>query len=105
MCGGFAVQEHGYPRFTVDVGIIVPDVTLAREKLCLNGFRANPGSAMTVTDRETKAEVDLLPAGRKVDPGPLCLPVPTQVSDEPQILTLEKLISAKLSTYMGRGID
>jgi hypothetical protein len=20
VCGGFAVQEHGYPRFTVDVG-------------------------------------------------------------------------------------
>jgi hypothetical protein len=26
VCGGFAVQEHGYPRFTVDVDIIVPDV-------------------------------------------------------------------------------
>ena len=33
VCGGFAVQEHGYPRFTVDVDIIVPDVQLAREKL------------------------------------------------------------------------
>jgi hypothetical protein len=33
VCGGFAVQEHGYPRFTVDVDIIVPDVDLAREKL------------------------------------------------------------------------
>jgi hypothetical protein len=52
--GGFAVQEHGYPRFTVDVNIIVPDVELAREKLSMNGFRANPGSTMTVTDRETK---------------------------------------------------
>jgi len=27
------------------------------------------------------------------------------LSDEPQILSLEKLISAKLSTYLGRGID
>jgi hypothetical protein len=33
ICGGFAVQEHGYPRFTVDVDIIVPDVELARQKL------------------------------------------------------------------------
>ena len=32
VCGGFVVQEHGYPRFTVDVDIIVPDVQLAREK-------------------------------------------------------------------------
>lgn len=105
VCGGFAVQEHGYPRFTVDVDIIVPDVDFARGKLCMNGFKENPGSQMTVTDRETKVEIDLLPAGGKVDPGPLTLPVPTHVSDEPQILRLEGLISSKLSTYIGRGID
>ncbi len=94
VCGGFAVQEHGYPRFTVDVDIIVPDVEFAIEKLSLNGFRANPGSKMTVTDRDTKVEVDLRSGGK-----------PTCVSDQPQILSLEKLISAKLSTYMGRGIE
>jgi hypothetical protein len=105
VCGGFAVQEHGYPRFTVDVDIIVPDVKLAREKLTMNGFKANPGSKMTVTDRETNVEVDLLPGGKKIDPGPLTLPMPTQVSDTPQILILEKLISSKLSTYMGRGVE
>ena len=104
ICGGFAVQEHGYPRFTVDVDIIVPDVDFAREKLGLNGFRENPGSKMTVTDRETRVEVDLLPGGSKVDSGPLTLPVPTQVSDEPQIIALQGLISSKLSTYIGRGI-
>src|SRR5882762_4089066 len=76
VCRGFAVQEHGYPRFTVDVDIIVPDVELAREKLCMNGFKTNPGSKMTLTDRETKVEIDLLPAGSKIDPGPLTLPLP-----------------------------
>src|SRR5205809_7450710 len=86
VCGGFAVQERGYPRFTVDVDIIVPDVALALEKLSMNGFKENPGSKMTVTDRETKVEVDLLPGGKKVDPGPLALPMPTHVSDKPQIL-------------------
>ncbi|HKA02326.1 MAG TPA: hypothetical protein VKE70_37705 [Candidatus Solibacter sp.] len=105
VCGGFAVQEHGYPRFTVDVDIIVPDVELAIEKLSLNGFKANPGSKMSVTDRETKVEVDLLPGGRKVDPGPLTFPMPTAVSDTPQILSLAQLISAKLSTYIGIGIQ
>jgi hypothetical protein len=104
ICGGFAVQEHGYPRFTVDVDIIVPDVDFAREKLGMNGFKENSGSKMTVTDRETKVEVDLLPAGGKVDQGPLALPVPTHVSDEPQVLSLGDLISSKLSTYIGRGI-
>lgn len=98
VCGGFAVQERGYPRFTVDVDIIVPDVDLAIEKLSMNGFRQNPGSKMTVTDRETKVEVDLLPGG-------LTLPLPTHVSEEPQILSLERLISAKLSTYIVHGID
>lgn len=37
VCGGFAVQEHGYPRLTVDVDVIVPDVEIARDKLCMNG--------------------------------------------------------------------
>ena len=105
VCGGYAVQEHGYPRFTVDVDLIVPDVELAHEKLTLNGFRENPGSAMTVTDRETKIEVDLLPGGRKVDSGPLTLPMPTVVSSEPQFLTLERLISAKLSTHIARSVQ
>jgi hypothetical protein len=104
VCGGFAVQEYGYPRFTVSVDIIVPDVGVAREKLCINGFKENPGSQMTVTGRETKVEVDLLPGGSKVDPGPLTFPMPTLASGEPQILTLHALISAKLSTYIGRGI-
>lgn len=105
VCGGFAVQERGYPRFTADIDLIVPDVAFAAEKLSLNGFRRNPGSTMTLTDRTTKVEVDLLPGGQKLDQGPLVLPMPTQVSAEPQILTLEQLIAAKLSTYLGRGIE
>src|SRR6266536_3849224 len=59
VCGGFAVQEHGYPRFTVDVDIIVPDVEFACEKLSMNGFKADPGSKkMTLTDTDTKVEID-----------------------------------------------
>jgi hypothetical protein len=104
VCGGFAVQEHGYPRFTVDVDIIVPDVEMARDKLFMNGFKENFGSRMTVTDRETGVEVDLRPGGRKVDPGPLTFSMPTLAADTPQILTLDKLISCKLSTYIGVGV-
>ena len=105
VCGGFAVQEHGYPRFTVDVDLIVPDIAVAREMLCLNGFKENPTSATTVIDSETRVEIDPLPAGGKVDPGPLSFPIPVQVSEEPQIVSLESLIGSKLSGYMGRGID
>jgi hypothetical protein len=35
------------------------------EKLSINGFRANPGPRTTVTDRETKVEIDLRPGGKK----------------------------------------
>ena len=104
VCGGFAVQEHGYPRFTADVDIIVPDVNFAREKLSLNGFKANPGSSMTVTDRETKIEIDVLPGGGKVGPGPVNFPIPTIVSEHPQILELHLLILLKLSSYLGSPI-
>ncbi|HZV35194.1 MAG TPA: hypothetical protein VFB72_11530, partial [Verrucomicrobiae bacterium] len=31
--GGFAVQEHGYPRLTIDLDIVVPDVLEAVEFL------------------------------------------------------------------------
>lgn len=105
VCGGFAVQEHGFPRLTVDVDIIVPDVDVAREKLAMNGFKENPGSTMTVTDRETKVEIDVLPGGGRVGPGPVTFPMPVKVSDKPQILTLAELISLKMSSYMGSPFE
>ena len=45
-------------------------------------------------------EIDLLPGGSRIDPGPLTFPVPTHVSNKPQILTLQDLLSLKLSTYL-----
>ncbi len=101
VAGGYAVQEHGYPRFTSDIDIIVPNVAEAKEKLGISGFRENPGSAMTITDRNSKVEIDLLPGGGNVGPGPVNLPIPTLVSTEPQFLSLEDLISVKLSSYLG----
>ena len=71
----------------------------------MNGFKANPGPKMTVTDRETKVEIDMLPGGGKVGPGPVIFPMPTKVSDKPQILALHDLISLKLSSYVGSPID
>lgn len=101
VCGGFAVQEHGYPRFTQDVDLIVPDRALALEALCMDGFDEGPGSAI---DPETRVRIDLLPGGERLDLGPVALPIPTMISDEPRILTLEDLISTKLSAYAARGI-
>lgn len=100
--GGFAVQEHGYPRFTTDVDLVVPDVALAREYLSIRGFKPNPGSSMTLTDRETKVEVDLLPAGGSVGPGPLSLPKVDGLSaGTVNIVDLKTLIETKLSSSIG----
>ena len=59
----------------------------------------------TVTDRDTKVEIDVLPGGGKVGPGPVPFPMPTRISDKPQIVTLRELISLKLSSYMGSPIN
>src|SRR5690348_14105746 len=37
IAGGIAVQLHGYPRTTIDVDIVVPDVQQAHELLVANG--------------------------------------------------------------------
>ncbi len=103
--GGYAVQEHGYPRFTSDVDIVVPNVAAAREALTAYGFRPNPGSSMTVIHRVTKIEIDLLPGGGSVGPGPLSLPLPTQVSPQPTIVPLANLIEIKLSSYLGSPLS
>ena len=105
VCGGYAVQENGYPRFTQDIDIIVPNVAEAKEKLQMNGFKGNPGSNMTVTDRETKVEIDVLPGGKNVGPGPVNFPMPTEVSKFPIILNLSDLLSLKLSSYIGSPVN
>jgi hypothetical protein len=99
--GGYAVQENGYARFTSDVDIVVPDVAAARERLSISGFRENPGSSMTLTDRFSKIEVDLLPGGGSVGPGPLPLPMPTVLSTQPTFADLRILMEIKLSSYLG----
>jgi hypothetical protein len=99
--GGYAVQEHGYARFTSDIDLVVPNVAEARAILSIRGFRENPGSSMTLTDRVTKVEVDLLPGGGSVGLGPLPLPIPTVVSSEPNVADLRTLVEIKLSSYLG----
>jgi hypothetical protein len=103
--GGVAVQEYGYLRMTVNVDLIVPNVKEARDYLSIRGFKPNPGSNMTVTDRDTKIEVNLLLGGGSVGPGPLKLPIPKKVSRQPHILELNSLIAIKLSSYIGNKFN
>jgi hypothetical protein len=101
--GGIAVQEHGYPRVTIDVDMVVPDVLEAVEFLTasLTGpFFRVAAAADRVEDRRTHTCVDLLPAGRVVKPGcQVPFPQPTKHASGLQIATLEELVSLKLDSW------
>ena len=101
--GGLAVQEHGYPRVTIDVDIVVPDVLEAVEFLTasLTGpFYRVPQVQDRVEDRRNGVMVDLLPAGKVLQRGcKVPFPQPGKVAEQFQIVTLEELISLKLDSW------
>jgi hypothetical protein len=100
--GGIAVQEHGYPRTTIDVDVVVPDVLEAVEWLTadLTGpFRRVKDCDDRLEDRRNGVNVDLLPAGRVLKRGcRVPFPSPTKALEELQIVSLEDLISLKLDS-------
>src|SRR5579859_74084 len=102
--GGLAVQEHGYPRMTIDVNIVVPDVLEAVEFLTasLTGpFYRVPKVQDRVEDRRNGVMVDLLPAGRVLQHGcKVPFPQPGKVAEQLQIVRLEELISLKLDSWV-----
>ena len=101
--GGFAVQEHGYPRLTIDLDIVVPDVLEAVEFLTadLSGpFARVTGCEDRVKDNRNNTFIDLLPAGKVVKRGcKVPFPLPQKTDDRPQIVDLATLISLKLDSW------
>jgi hypothetical protein len=99
LAGGLAVQLHGYPRMTVGVDFIVPDVQKAHEFLLSKGYAPSCKRMLAVVDRNKKVTVDLLPAGqclqRKCQ---VPFPVPTDASAVLLPVSLEELISLKLDS-------
>jgi hypothetical protein len=106
--GGLAVQEHGYPRMTIDVDIVVPDVLEALEFLTasLTGpFYTVPGQLGRVEDRRNGTMIDLLPAGKVLKAGcKVPFPEPKAVTEKLQIVSLEELISLKLDSWAGSPV-
>jgi len=106
--GGVAVQEHGYPRVTIDVDIVVPDVLEAVEWLTasLTGpFHRVPKVEDRVEDQRNGVFIDLLPAGKVLKAGcKIPFPEPKAVAEQPQIISLEELISLKLDSWSGSPI-
>ena len=101
--GGLAVQEHGYPRLTIDVDIVVPDVLEAVEFLTASvtgPFFRVPKVEDRVEDRRNGVKIDLLPAGRVLQRGcKIPFPQPGKVTEQLQIVKLEELISLKLDSW------
>jgi hypothetical protein len=101
--GGLAVQEHGYPRVTIDVDIVVPDVIEAVEFLTANltgPFYRVPETHDRVEDRRNGVIIDLLPAGKVLKIGcKVPFPEPKTVAEKLQIIPLEELISLKLDSW------
>jgi hypothetical protein len=106
--GGLAVQEHGYPRVTIDVDIVVPDVLEAVEFLTANltgPFYRVPDIHDRVEDRRNGVLIDLLPAGKVLKSGcKVPFPQPTTVADKFQIVKLEELIALKLDSWAGSPV-
>jgi hypothetical protein len=103
--GGYAVQENGYARFTSDVDIVVPDIQEARTRLLNQGFKEVPMSDLTVIDQMTTVRVKLMPGGGSTGPGPIQLPMPVTVANEPSIADLQTLLEMKLSSYVGSPVS
>lgn len=103
--GGLAVQEYGYPRVTIDVDIVVPDVPEAVEWLTasLTGpFFRVPEVQDRVEDRRNGVMIDLLPAGKVLKRGcQVPFPQPVNVAEQFQIVSLEELIALKLDSWAG----
>ena len=101
--GGLAVQEHGYPRMTIDVDIVVPDVLEAVEFLTasLTGpFYRVKGVDDRVEYRRTGVFIDLLPAGEVLKRGcKVPFPQPGKVQEKFQFVPLAELISLKLDSW------
>ncbi|HXF11125.1 MAG TPA: hypothetical protein VN625_10100 [Desulfuromonadaceae bacterium] len=103
--GGLAVQEHGYPRMTIDINIVVTDVLEAMEFLTASvtgPFYRIPKLPDRVEDRRNGVRIDLLPAGKVLKRGcKVPFPEPTKVTEKFQIIPLEQLISLKLDSWSG----
>src|SRR5882672_5888041 len=100
VAGGLAVQLHGYPRTTIDVDIIVPNVQEAHAFLVANGYQASVRQPLGVIDRNRRVRIDLLPAGKCLKPEcQVPFPNPPARPAIMQPVALEALLSLKLDSW------
>jgi len=109
LLGGLALAEHGYPRLTEDIDVVMTAAGLARfhQRLVGRGYRpAFSGAQKTFRDVETGVRIEIVTTGEYPGDGlpkPVAFPDPADpgVAIEiagVRVVTLEKLIELKLAS-------
>jgi len=111
LLGGLALAEHGYPRLTEDIDLLLTPSGLERfrQRLVGRGYRpAFSGAEKTFRDSETGVRIEIVTAGEYPGDGlpkPVAFPDPTTPGmtveiEGIRVVTLEKLIELKLASGM-----
>jgi hypothetical protein len=111
LLGGLALAEHGYPRLTEDIDLLLTPSGLGRfrQRLVGRGYRpAFSGAEKTFRDTETGVRIKIVTTGEYPGDGlpkPVVFPDPTTpgITVEKEgirVVTLEKLIELKLASGM-----
>jgi hypothetical protein len=111
LLGGLALAEHGYPRLTEDIDLLLTPSGLERfrQRLVGRGYRpAFSGAEKTFRDTETGVRIEIVTAGEYPGDGlpkPVAFPDPTTSGmtvevEGIRVVTLEKLIELKLASGM-----
>jgi hypothetical protein len=111
LLGGLALAEHGYPRLTQDIDLLLTKEGLERfrQRFVGLGYRpVFPGATKTFRETETGVRIDLVTTGEYPGDGlpkPVAFPDPatkniTTEIDGVRVIVLEKLIELKLASGM-----
>ncbi len=109
LLGGLALGQHGYPRLTQDIDLLLSPAGLKRfrERLVGRGYRpAFEGAQKTFRDTETAVRIEVITAGEYPGDGlpkPVAFPDPSQPGvtvdfGGVRVIALEKLIELKLAS-------
>lgn len=111
LLGGLALAEHGYPRLTEGIDLLLTPSRSEhfRQRLVERGYRpAFSGAEKTFRDTETGVRIEIVTAGECPGDGlpkPVAFPDPTAPGvtveiEGIRVVTLEKLIELKLASGM-----
>ena len=111
LLGGLALAEHGYPRLTEDIDLLLTPSGLERfrQRLVGRGYRpAFTEAQKTFRDTQTGVRIEIVTAGEYPGDGlpkPVAFPDPATAGVTTEIegigvVTLEKLIELKLASGM-----